>query len=634
MRQKEGGTNMKKSLLCLSALMALSLLSCASQGSKGEKGDKGDIGETGLPGKDGSKIYTGEGLPDASLGAEGDVYINTSAWEVYVKGSSWESKGNIKGDKGVSIVNAYIDDEGYLVCELSDGSYVKAGKVKDTSLCTVNFHFKDSLIETREVASGSKLTPPKDSLIPEGYAIDGWHVEEYGFSSSWTYSGCTVTSDLDLYADYHCIPYKIAYDLDGGINHADNPNEYTVEDSLTLKSPSKKGYSFLGWTGSNGDTPELACAIEQGSLGDKTYVAHWEAAEQELELLSNDSSLGSVALVSGTGYTGTSMTVKATSTEEGLFMGWYCLDELVSKEETYSFAMPNESTVLTAYFADKKELGMAPVYDPSSKTITYGLYPQSHVSDLSLISRLDSLEEGKGETWYSYKDSYYVKAEANPYNTDYLFEDDTSIVTGESYWFKCEKISWNVLESSSSDGSTSYKLLSSRLLDIQTYYSSEEERVIDGTTIYANNYAYSDIRNWLNGDFLNSAFALSFAFITETVVDNSESTTRYSPNKYACGNTKDKIYLPSFSEMQNTSYGFTDSLDDDEARTSKTTDYTRAKGSFISEAGCGDYWLRSPSTWRNYALCAVSAGGGLHLRDMPPTQPHFNVRPCIGIKIE
>ncbi len=625
---------MKKSLLCLSALTALSLLSCANQGAEGPKGDKGDVGETGLPGKDGSKIYTGEGLPDASLGEAGDVYVDTSAWEVYVKGSSWESKGSIKGDKGVSIVNVYIDEDGYLVCVMSDGSSHKAGKVKDDSLCEVNFYFKDSLVETKKVINGSKLTPPEDSLIPEGYKIDGWHVEEYGFSSPWTFNGCIVTSDLDLYADYHCIPYKITYDLDGGSNHADNVSEYTVEDSFTLKSPSKKGYSFLGWTGSNGDTPELECTIQQGSLGDKSFVAHWEATEQELSLLSNDSSLGSVALVSGNGYTGTSMTVEATPTEEGLFMGWYCGESLLSEEASYTFVMPGEATTLTAYFSSKKELGATPIYDSSAKTITYGLYPQSHVSDLSLISHLDSLEEKPDGSWYLYKDSYYAKASASPFGDDYLFEDGASIENGKSYWFKCEKISWNVLESSSADGSTSYKLLSSRLLDIKTYYSSIEERLIDGTTIYANNYAHSDIRAWLNGDFFDSAFLLSSSSLLETEVDNSESSTRYSPNKYACENTKDKVYLPSFSEMQNTSYGFSDSLNADEARAGKTTDYTRAKGSFVSETGCGEYWLRSPSTWRSYALSVVNVDGNLHMFDMPPTQPHFNVRPCIGVKMK
>ena len=33
-------------------------------------------------------------------------------------------------------------------------------------------------------------------------------------------------------------------------------------------------FSF-GWTGSNGDTPELTVTIPKGSTGDKYYIANW-----------------------------------------------------------------------------------------------------------------------------------------------------------------------------------------------------------------------------------------------------------------------------------------------------------------------------------------------------------------------
>jgi uncharacterized repeat protein (TIGR02543 family) len=36
------------------------------------------------------------------------------------------------------------------------------------------------------------------------------------------------------------------------------------------------GYTFLGWTGSNGDVPQPIVKITTGSVGDKHYVAHWE----------------------------------------------------------------------------------------------------------------------------------------------------------------------------------------------------------------------------------------------------------------------------------------------------------------------------------------------------------------------
>ena len=69
--------------------------------------------------------------------------------------------------------------------------------------------------------------------------------------------------------------YTITYNLDGG--SAVNPTMYNENTrTFTLVNPAKMGYTFVGWTGSNGDTPELTVTIEQGSSGDRTYTAHFE----------------------------------------------------------------------------------------------------------------------------------------------------------------------------------------------------------------------------------------------------------------------------------------------------------------------------------------------------------------------
>ena len=41
--------------------------------------------------------------------------------------------------------------------------------------------------------------------------------------------------------------YKLTYKLDGGKNNSSNPATYVVGKSVTLKSPTKKGYTFKGW---------------------------------------------------------------------------------------------------------------------------------------------------------------------------------------------------------------------------------------------------------------------------------------------------------------------------------------------------------------------------------------------------
>ena len=68
--------------------------------------------------------------------------------------------------------------------------------------------------------------------------------------------------------------YTISYDYDGGT--ANNPISYSVkQDDFKLKNPEKRLYKFIGWTGSNGDVPQLDVTIEKGSTGNKSYKANY-----------------------------------------------------------------------------------------------------------------------------------------------------------------------------------------------------------------------------------------------------------------------------------------------------------------------------------------------------------------------
>jgi uncharacterized repeat protein (TIGR02543 family) len=77
------------------------------------------------------------------------------------------------------------------------------------------------------------------------------------------------TGDKSFTAAWEVIAYAISYELNGGDNHSDNPAAYTVENSITLKAPSKTGYDFTGWTEGN--------TIAKGSVGDRNFTAAWKA---------------------------------------------------------------------------------------------------------------------------------------------------------------------------------------------------------------------------------------------------------------------------------------------------------------------------------------------------------------------
>ena len=70
--------------------------------------------------------------------------------------------------------------------------------------------------------------------------------------------------------------YKVTYKLDGG-KVSENPSSYKAEDlPITLKNPTKDGYTFEGWTGSNGQLPQTNVTIEKGMTGNLSYKANWE----------------------------------------------------------------------------------------------------------------------------------------------------------------------------------------------------------------------------------------------------------------------------------------------------------------------------------------------------------------------
>lgn len=67
--------------------------------------------------------------------------------------------------------------------------------------------------------------------------------------------------------------YTIKYNLNGG--SASNIATYTSSTSYTLKNPTKIGFIFTGWTGSNGTTPSKSVTIKSGTTGNLTYTANW-----------------------------------------------------------------------------------------------------------------------------------------------------------------------------------------------------------------------------------------------------------------------------------------------------------------------------------------------------------------------
>ena len=140
-----------------------------------------------------------------------------------------------------------------------------------------------------------------------------------------------------------------------------------------------------------------------------------------------------------------------------------------------------------------------------------------------------------------------------------------------------------------------------------------ETVVIEGKEHHKNNYAESDARAFLK-DVESSCFFNHDEALLTTEVDNSKNSANCD-EKYACDNTNDKLFLPSYKEMTNASHGFsTNASRDDTARRAKPTEFAVAtgcayySGSDSEIVGNSTYWLRSPYNGAGYAKVVDYAG--------------------------
>ena len=100
-------------------------------GAQGEKGDKGDQGEQGIQGDQGEK---GDAGADGASGQNGTNGINGKNGVNGQDGQNGQDgKDGQDGTAGRGIDNAMIDNDGYLILTMTDGTTINAGLVRDTS---------------------------------------------------------------------------------------------------------------------------------------------------------------------------------------------------------------------------------------------------------------------------------------------------------------------------------------------------------------------------------------------------------------------------------------------------------------------------------------------------------------------
>ncbi|MBQ8748881.1 MAG: InlB B-repeat-containing protein, partial [Clostridia bacterium] len=326
---------------------------------------------------------------------------------------------------------------------------------------------------------------------------------------------------------------------------------------------------------------------------------------------------------SGTSYTlGASVTVSGNLT---LYAVW----DYLYKFGTYSYTTSKtvSSQMVAGQFVEDSSITEDTV--AVGDYVAFGSYPQT------LYTGSASLTVVSGETFEGLPvytdgtDKYVYVSSPNPYNSSNKYSNGTTISSSTACYFKLEPMVWKVL---SKDSNNKLLLVSEREIRAKIpFHTSEDTRTINSATVYANNYEYSTIRAYLNNlngssysvadyssnGFLNSAFTTEEqGIICTTTVDNSASTTNSSSNSYACANTTDKIFLLSYQDMINSSYGYATSTSSTTTRVKYPTDFAGATYAYKyssdgSEYG-GYYWHRSPGSSYDRNAYYVNVDGNLY----------------------
>ena len=203
-----------------------------------------------------------------------------------------------------------------------------------------------------------------------------------------------------------------------------------------------------------------------------------------------------------------------------------------------------------------------------------------------------------------------------PADAYYSVQDENGFETDTYYYFRYEPLQWRVLDAETG------LVMCETIIDSQPYqnvfhtittsYPQTKIESFQGkySSVLANDYATSSIRDWLNYDFYETAFSdAQKALIQTTALTNEAFDTRYA--QFDSATTIDKIFLLSYDQALNTAYGFGTSINSvvpDAAKTASGTDYAKCRGLSVTEEGTS-FWLLRSAGLRPDCACSVDYTG-------------------------
>ncbi len=193
----------------------------------------------------------------------------------------------------------------------------------------------DAVTTSPSITSGELIDPSTSITFSKGttkagYTWKNWNNKADGTGTNLgegdTYVSSNRTGDISVYACYDLITYNITYNLNGGTGATNTTYNVTSNDITLPTTPTKTGYTFVGWYDNEGCTGEPIATITQGSTGNKTFYAKWLANKYTVKFHEN----GGKGEMADQGYiydAEQALTGNAFTLENALFVGWATSEE-------------------------------------------------------------------------------------------------------------------------------------------------------------------------------------------------------------------------------------------------------------------------------------------------------------------
>ena len=172
-------------------------------------------------------------------------------------------------------------------------------------------------VKTLTVYKGIKVgTMP--TVTKKGYTFTGWYTAKNGGTKIDANTLYNKDTNTKLYAQFKINTYNITYNLNGGINNTKNPTKYTYGKNVTIKKPTRVGYTFTGWYKNNKKVTKI-----NGKLASNVVLeAKWTPIKYTIKYNANGGK-GSLSASKNVKYDSLFTLKKNTFTKKGAtFIGW------------------------------------------------------------------------------------------------------------------------------------------------------------------------------------------------------------------------------------------------------------------------------------------------------------------------